>query len=196
MLLTGLAILILWRLNSRTPMPVSFSEKGMILKYGQCREAIPMLHIERKEQSADTLTIIRTYATLFDGDELIDERITMPNHYRFDKPLNELIAMVFHLKNVKILDDNGKAAILEGLLPDGERWRVLAIYKGKYDLELLYPLPGGGLYDTLKRCLIEGKPKTGPDIINRVVTQKSKKRILSDWSEKLFTLDYIVNKDM
>ena len=187
--------MILWRLNSRTPMPISFSEKGMILKYGQCREAIPMLHIERKEQSADTLTITRTYATLFDGDDLIDERITMPENYRFDKPLNELIAMIFHLESVKTLDDNGKAAILEGLLPDGERLRVLAIYKGKYDLELLYPLYSG-LYDTLKRCLIEGKPKSGPDIINRVATQKSEKRIVSDWSEKLFTLDYIVNKDM
>ena len=182
-------------MNSRTPLPVSFNEKGMILKNGECREAIPMRRIERRELTADGLSITRTFATLYDGGELIDERVTMAENYRFDKPLNELIAMIFHLKNVKTLDDNGKAAILEGLLPDGRTLRLLAIYKGKFDLELLYPLQSG-LYDTIKRCLIQGKPKTGPDIINRVVMSKTKKRILSDWNDKLFTLDYIVNKDM
>ena len=167
----------------------------MILKNGECREAIPMRRIERKELTADTLSITRTFAMLYDGGELIDERVTIPDNYRFDKPLNELIAMIFHLKNVKILDDNGKVAILEGLLPDGRTLRLLAIYKGPFDLELLYPLESG-LYDTMKRCLIEGKAKSGPDIVNHVIDEKNEKPILSDWDEKLFSLEYIVNKDM
>ena len=176
-------------------MPVSFNEKGMILKNGQCREAIAMRKIERRELTADALSITRTFATLFDGAKLIDERVTLPENYRFDKPLDQIIAMIFHLKRVNILNDNGKAAILEGELSDGRDFRVLAIYKGKFDLELLYPLESG-LYDMMKRCLIDGNPKSGPDIINRVVMSKTKKRILSDWNDKLFTLDYIVNKDM
>ena len=176
-------------------MPVSFNEKGMILKNGQCREAIAMRKIERRELTADALSIMRTFATLFDGAKLIDERVTMPENYRFDKSLDQIIAMIFHLKRVKILDDNGKAAILEGELSDGRDFRVLAIYKGKFDLELLYPLESG-LYDIMKRCMIDGKSKSGPDIVNHVFGDEKEKPIVSDWNEKLFSLEYIVNKDM
>ncbi len=191
----ALAILILWRLSARTVAPIAFNERGMVLRGGPCTEAIPMRKLDRRHLTADVLDIERTFATMYDGSTIVDERISMPENYRFDKPLNELLGEIFHLDRVKSVADNGKAAIYEGVTKEGGSLRILAIYKGRYDLELLYPLRDG-FYETVRRCLIEGKKRSGPDIVTRVVEEKEKKMPLSEWDEKLFQLGILVNKDM
>ena len=191
----ALAFLILWRLGSRSVVPVAFNERGMVLRGGQCTEAIPMRKIERRHLTADVLNIERTFATMYDGSTIVDERISMPENYRFDKPLNELLKEIFHLKRPKSVADNGKAAIYEGVTKEGDTLRILAIYRGPCDLELLYPLRDG-FYETVHSCLIEGKKRTGPDIVNRIVEEKEERLPLSEWDEKLFQLGILVNKDM
>ena len=185
---------ILWRLNSRVPAPVTVTEKGMVLRNGPCRETVPVGSVKFEHRTADVLDIRRAVMTLFDGSRLVDEKIDLPPQYHIDTPIHNLLAELFHRKAFKSVADNGKAALFEA--DDGETpLRVLAIYKGKHDLEMLYPLKEG-LVETLTRCLIEGKKKEGPDIVNNIVEKETIPIPEPDWNEKLFTLEYIVNKDM
>jgi len=103
-----------------------------------------------------------------------------------------VVAAVLHLQGIHTLADNGKAVLLEGER-DGRRLGVLAVYKGPSDLQLLYPLDAA-LKTRVAACL-EGKKTEGPIIDNRVEGD-TQQPVLSDWNEKLFELDVIVNKDM
>ncbi|WP_456450755.1 hypothetical protein [Hydrogenimonas sp.] len=194
-LLVVLAVLILWRLSSRTPPAVSFNEEAMVLRQGECALAIPMKKIEIRHLTADALAIDRTFATFYNGYTLVDEKISMPAHYTFGQALDAVVSEVFRLKELKTLARNGKMALYEGLREDGTPLKVLAIFKGKSDLELLYPI-NDTFEETVRHCLIEGKKAQGPVVVNVVEGENDETLPLSDWNEKLFELELIVNKDM
>jgi hypothetical protein len=193
--LVALAVLILWRLSSRTPPAVSFTEEAMVLRSGRCTLAIPMRRIETRHLVADALSIDRTFATLYNGYTLVDEKITMPSNYTFGKALEAVVSEVFHLQNLETLAQNGKMVLYEGRSENGKPMKVLAIFKGRADLELLYPIRDS-FESMIRSCLIEGKKQKGPVVVNNVVEKEENGVPLSDWNENLFTLGILVNKDM
>ena len=165
----------------------------MILRNGDCTAAIPIKRMQNERLRADALDIERTFATLYTGQIVVDEKITMPANYRFDKAIGAVVGEVFDLDAPKAVAENGKMALFEGER-DGRPFRVLAIFRGKYDLQLLYPIPDG-LDKRIVACLIEGKKEKEPVVVNRLEGDDARPP-LSHWDEKLFTLGYIVNKDM
>ncbi|NPA28821.1 MAG: hypothetical protein GXO33_01390 [Epsilonproteobacteria bacterium] len=196
-ILAAAAMLVLWRLASKTPPAISFDKQGMVLRNGTCQTLIPVKRLERQDTQADVVSISRHFATLYDGEVVVDEKITLPANNYFDKAVEAVVAEVFDLKNQKTTAQNGKMALFEGER-DGEPFAVLAIFKGKSDLELLYPLPNG-LKGQVVDCLIEKKRAKEATVVNRVVEEggaSSTRPKLSHWDDKLFSLGYIVNKDM
>ena len=193
--LVVLAVAILWRLSSRSIAPVTFTENSMFLRYGDCRLVLPLKRIERRHRTADALSIDRTFATLFNGYTLVDERVSMPENYTFGKATDAVVRAVFGLGSVESLAKNDKMEILEGVQANGAPLRVLAIFKGKSDLELLYPL-NESLQNIVTQCLIEGKASEGATVLNHVVKEDDSEVPLSRWDQKLFELDILINKDM
>jgi hypothetical protein len=193
--LVALAVMILWRLSSRTPPVVSFTEEAMVLRSGRCTLAIPMQRIEIRHLTADALAIDRTVATFFNGYRLVDEKVTMPANYTFGKAYNGVVAALFHLTKVEAVAQNGKMVLYRGVTEEGTPLKVLVIFKGKADLELLYPI-NDTFEEVVLSCLIKGEKKSGPDIVNRVVTPQNETLPFADWNENLFTLDILVDKDM
>ena|GEM_PF-2462953 len=195
LVLVALAVLILWRLSSKSVPPISFNDRAMVLRQGRCTLALPLMRMEKRNLVADALTIDRTFATLYDGGTVVDERIAMPAHYTFGKALSGVISMIFDAQSIEKAAENGKMVLYRIETKDARRFDVLAVFRGKSDLELLYPL-NDSLARTIQNCLIGGKKSEGPVVVNRVVEKNDAKLPLTRWSEKLFELDAIINKDM
>jgi hypothetical protein len=191
----AVAVVILWRLSSRSVPPVSFDETGMRLQSGDCRLHLPLKQMKSESFTADVLTIDRTIATLPNGYRLVDEKISMPENYTFGKALSALVEAVFGLKGVHTLLQNDKMVLFEERDPGERPFRVLAIYKGKHDLELLYPL-NDSLVSTIGKCLIGKRKAEGPTILNHLAESDESPLPLSRWDQNLFDLDILVNKDM
>ncbi len=190
------AVGALWWLNRHTPEMIGVTEKGLVLRHGACKTGLPATRIRYESLKADVLDIDRTLLTMPDGSVVVDERIHMPENDTFGKAVDAIVQAVFHLESLETVGDNGKAALYEGTTKEGRTFGIVAVYKGKADLELLYPL-GSDLMKIVSECLLKGRKSEGPTIVNRVVESKrSGLPLLSDWNEKLFTLGIIVNKDM
>ena len=167
----------------------------MRLQNGACRLYLPVKKLREEHMSADVLSISRTIATFPNGYRVVDEKITMPENYTFGKGISAVVQDIFGLTDLRSVDESGKMAIFEGKRADGGDFRVLAVFKGKYDLELLYPL-NDTFYMTVKHCLIEKKAQKGATILNHTVSDDETPLPLSRWNQKLFDLDILVNKDM
>ncbi len=189
------ALGMLWWASRQSVEPVSLSAKGLVFRHDKCVWGVPVTSLRQEHLTADVLEIDRTSATLPDGEEIVQERVTMAPNYRFDKPADALVAALFHLQKPRTLWDNGRVLAVAGTLTDGREVRILAVYKGKADLTLLYPVPTG-LFESLTTCLLKGDKPEGATVVNRVVEGNEKeKAVRSDWRENLFTLGLIVNKD-
>ena len=188
-------MLILWRLGSKSVPPISFNEKAMVLRNGKCVLALPLMRMEKRSLTADVLTIERTFATLYDGGTVVDERVTMPARHTFGKALSAVVSAIFGARSIEKRAENESMVLYALETEKGRRFDLLAVFKGKSDLELLYPLDDS-LSQTVQSCLIEGKRPEGPVVVNRTVTAQSGEIPLADWNEKLFELDIVVNKDM
>ncbi len=167
----------------------------MVVRSDKGRLALPLRRIEKENFTADVLDITRTFATLYDGSTIVDEKITMPANYTFGKAPEGLLTSIFPLKSIRRLKANDRMALYRGFPKDGEPFGMLVVFKGKYDLQLLYPLDEG-LTDRIAYVLFDGKKWKGASIHNRVVQGTEVKPLLSDWNEKLFDLGIIVDKDM
>lgn len=190
-----IALFILWRLSSRTVAPISFTEAGMLLQNGACRLHLPLKKIERESFTADVLSIERTIATFPNGYRVVDEKISMPENYTFGKALSAVVKAVFGLDDLQRVVENRKMVLFEGMGKNGEKLRILAVFKGKKDLELLYPL-NDSFFLTIKRCLIEKREPKEPTVVNHVVGKEPQELPLTRWSQELFDLDILINKDM
>lgn len=155
---------------------------------------LPLKRVDRESFTADVLTIRREIVTFPNGYRVVDEKVSMPENYAFGKALSAVVRAVFGLKDVETLDENGKMAIFEGKR-DGQVFRVLAVFKGKADLELLYPL-NESFFLTIKRCLIDKSESEDPTVVNHVVDSDGAGLPLSRWDQNLFDLEILINKDM
>ncbi|WP_456383743.1 hypothetical protein [Hydrogenimonas sp.] len=187
-----LFLLILWRLDTRTVPIVSFDTSGLLLRFGTCRLHIPLSEKIETSFTADVLTIERTVMKLPGGAEVVDEKIFIPERYGFGKALPSVIRAIFPLKTLETKIENDKAVLLEGVLKDGRKLHLLAVYRGKPDLELLYGT-NRKFFDMITECLFEGKREKTPGIFPN---DSEAPLPLSGWSEKLFDLDMLINKDM
>ncbi|WP_201353063.1 hypothetical protein [Hydrogenimonas urashimensis] len=194
--IVAIAVIVLWRLSLKTPAAISFTQRGMLLQNGECRLHLPMEKIESENFQADALLVERTVATFPNGYRVVDEKVSMPENYTFGKAVSAMVRAVFGMKHLESVAENRKMVVYEGVLQDGRTMKVLAVFKGKKDLELLYPL-NESFFLTIKRCLIDGKAAKEPTIVNHVIDESEDSLIpYAKWDQKLFDLDILINKDM
>ncbi len=185
---------LLWYLNRHTVSTISFNDKKLIIQNGRCHLMWPLKNFYNEHFTADVLTIERTIATLENGDRIVDERVTMPANNTFGMAVSAVISHIFKLRHIETIERNLKMELFKATTPSDETFYILAIFKGKSDPEMLYPL-SDKLIASLQRCLF-GKDITLQPTDRENDAGQLSMLPLSEWNQKLFELDIIVNKDM
>ena len=186
---------MLWWIGRHTVEPIELKANGLILRHGDCRVALPVVEKRKLHLRADVAEIERRYLTFPDGEEVIDERIELPENVHFSKALNGTLETLFGADKIETVADNGRVAVYRCIKDHEKAFLVAALYRGRADLHLLYPL-SEMLAELIRTCLMEGKRPKEPIIMNQTLQREPVALPETRWNEREIILQNLFEKEM